>query len=200
VYLSKMITWYSKIKCDSNKDTLVREEYVKDMITYDDSTTETETDIDLDQHQSDSDSEDNFVDEANEANDDDYGDDDYISGSEPTPKKQRTCNRAAPNKWSEKEDEILRQAVRKYPGNFKKIATLLHRRRPEECSQHWNRVLKPSIKKEKFNEEEEFKLIEAVKLNGKHWNKVAASLNRTGTINQAKLKTKMYNAFINSRV
>jgi len=172
-----MITWYSKIKCDStSNNTSVKEECVGSM-TYDDSTSETETDIDLDQYQS---SEDDFVEDVDDIDDnDDDGDDDYINGSERPIKKQRTCSRAAPNKWSEKEDEILRKAVYKYPGNFKKIATLLHHRRPEECSQHWNRVLKPSINKDKFTEEEEFKLVDAVKINGKHWNRVAATLNRT---------------------
>jgi len=130
-------------------------------------------------------SEDNYEEQVSEEFNADTSDEDfeYLRVN----KKHKTVkSRNAPRKWTEDENKVISQLVKKYPGNYKKIASILKNRKPI-LAQHWNRVLKPSIRREKFSIEEELELIEAVKIHGKHWNLVASTLERTGSMYKFKI-------------
>jgi hypothetical protein len=86
--------------------------------------------------------------------------------------------RASMGKWTEKEDEILRQAVLANSGrNWKRIAESLPDRSDVQCLHRWQKVLKPGLIKGPWTPEEDAKVIELVKIHGeKKWSAVAKEL------------------------
>lgn len=77
-------------------------------------------------------SEDNYEEQVSEEFNADTSDEDfeYLRVN----KKHKTVkSRNAPRKWTEDENKVISQLVKKYPGNYKKIASILKNRKPEEC-------------------------------------------------------------------
>jgi len=86
--------------------------------------------------------------------------------------------RASMGKWTEEEDELLREAVADYGGkSWKKIAGRLTGRTDVQCLHRWQKVLKPGLIKGPWTPEEDAKVIELVKLHGnKKWSFIARQL------------------------
>jgi hypothetical protein len=86
--------------------------------------------------------------------------------------------RASMGKWTEEEDEILRQAVSDFGGkSWKKIACRLDGRTDVQCLHRWQKVLKPGLVKGPWTPEEDAKVIRLVHLHGnKKWSFIARQL------------------------
>ncbi|KAL2151681.1 hypothetical protein VTH82DRAFT_6779 [Thermothelomyces myriococcoides] len=77
--------------------------------------------------------------------------------------------------WSEKEDERLIEAVRKYGTQWSLVAQAVGSRNSEQCSSHWAQVLDPSINYCDWSREEDEALLHAVLTHGTNWTKIAAT-------------------------
>lgn len=86
--------------------------------------------------------------------------------------------RASMGKWTEREDDILRQAVEDFGGkSWKKIALRLAGRTDVQCLHRWQKVLKPGLIKGPWTPDEDAKVIRLVKLHGnKKWSFIARQL------------------------
>jgi hypothetical protein len=86
--------------------------------------------------------------------------------------------RASMGKWTEEEDELLRQAVTDFGGkSWKKIASRLSGRTDVQCLHRWQKVLKPGLIKGPWTPEEDAKVIRLVRLHGnKKWSFIARQL------------------------
>ena len=86
--------------------------------------------------------------------------------------------RASMGKWTEEEDELLRQAVSDFGGkSWKKIASRLPGRTDVQCLHRWQKVLKPGLIKGPWTPEEDAKVVRLVKLHGnKKWSFIARQL------------------------
>jgi hypothetical protein len=86
--------------------------------------------------------------------------------------------RASMGKWTEVEDDVLRQAVSDFDGkSWKKIASRLSGRTDVQCLHRWQKVLKPGLIKGPWTAEEDAKVIRLVKLHGnKKWSFIARQL------------------------
>lgn len=86
--------------------------------------------------------------------------------------------RASMGKWTEEEDEVLRQAVSDFGGkSWKKIASRLSGRTDVQCLHRWQKVLKPGLIKGPWTPEEDAKVVRLVKLHGnKKWSFIARQL------------------------
>ena len=86
--------------------------------------------------------------------------------------------RASMGKWTEEEDDLLRQAVSDFGGkSWKKIASRLAGRTDVQCLHRWQKVLKPGLIKGPWTPEEDAKVIRLVKLHGnKKWSFIARQL------------------------
>ncbi|KAK2956041.1 putative myb transcription factor [Blattamonas nauphoetae] len=99
-------------------------------------------------------------------------------GSERGWGSQRVRRRRAV-KWTDSEDNLLFEAVRMFgTKNWKAIAEKVGGGRTGDmCSQHWHRVLCPSIRKEGWSQEEDAMLRREVERFGtSNWTRVAAGL------------------------
>ena len=87
--------------------------------------------------------------------------------------------RASMGKWSEQEDETLRQAVKEYGGkNWKKIASRLRGRTDVQCLHRWQKVLRPGLVKGPWTTEEDLTVARLVSKYGtKKWSLIARQLN-----------------------
>lgn len=86
--------------------------------------------------------------------------------------------RASMGKWTEEEDDLLREAVANYGGkSWKKIAGRLTGRTDVQCLHRWQKVLKPGLIKGPWTPEEDAKVVELVKVHGnKKWSFIARQL------------------------
>lgn len=94
--------------------------------------------------------------------------------TKPKPSKRR----ASMGKWTEHEDEQLRQAVKQNCAkNWKKIATSLPGRSDVQCLHRWQKVLKPGLIKGPWTPEEDATVVALVKVHGqKKWSFIARQL------------------------
>ncbi|KAL2460721.1 myb domain protein [Abeliophyllum distichum] len=81
-------------------------------------------------------------------------------------------------KWNTEEDEILRDAVRRFNGkSWKGIANCLPGRTDVQCLHRWQKVINPDVNKGPWTEEEDDVLIELVgKQGNKKWSEIAKQL------------------------
>lgn len=81
------------------------------------------------------------------------------------------------SRWTEAQDEALRQAVEKYgQRNWKSIAEEVEGRNHAQCLQRWNKVLKPGLVKGHWSYEED-SILERMVLQGCHsWSEVSAHI------------------------
>ena len=87
--------------------------------------------------------------------------------------------RASMGKWTEDEDEKLRQAVKEFGGkNWKRIASKLSGRSDVQCLHRWQKVLRPGLIKGPWTPEEDETVVQLVKTHGtKKWSLIARQLN-----------------------
>ena len=86
--------------------------------------------------------------------------------------------RASMGKWTEAEDELLRQTVQVHEGkNWKSIAERLPGRTDVQCLHRWQKVLKPGLVKGPWTKEEDETVINLVRKHGqKQWSFIAKQL------------------------
>jgi Myb-like DNA-binding domain len=86
--------------------------------------------------------------------------------------------RASMGKWTEDEDDSLREAVSDYDGkSWKKVAARLPGRTDVQCLHRWQKVLKPGLIKGPWTPEEDAKVVKLVELHGnKKWSFIARQL------------------------
>jgi Myb-like DNA-binding domain len=86
--------------------------------------------------------------------------------------------RASMGKWTEGEDNLLREAVTDFGGkSWKKIASRLPGRTDVQCLHRWQKVLKPGLIKGPWTAEEDAKVIKLVQIHGnKKWSFIARQL------------------------
>ena len=86
--------------------------------------------------------------------------------------------RASMGKWTEEEDDLLRQAVSDFGGkSWKKIASRLSGRTDVQCLHRWQKVLKPGLIKGPWTPDEDAKVIRLVQIHGnKKWSFIARQL------------------------
>mmetsp|Transcript_26072 Transcript_26072/g.38550 ORF Transcript_26072/g.38550 Transcript_26072/m.38550 type:complete len:329 (+) Transcript_26072:589-1575(+) len=100
------------------------------------------------------------------------------SSSSKTGNTINTKRRASMGKWTEQEDELLRQAVEEHNGkNWKKIANHLPGRSDVQCLHRWQKVLKPGLIKGPWTAQEDATVIRLVEIHGqKKWSYIARQL------------------------
>lgn len=81
-------------------------------------------------------------------------------------------------KWTKAEDEALRAAVEEHGAkNWKLISQRLPQRSEVQCLHRWQKVLKPTLVKGPWTEDEDRKVVELVKKYGaKKWSLIASNL------------------------
>ena len=81
-------------------------------------------------------------------------------------------------KWSKQEDDTLKQAVEEHGAkNWKLISTRLPGRTEVQCLHRWQKVLKPTLVKGPWTQEEDRKVVELVeKYGAKKWSLIASNL------------------------
>jgi Myb-like DNA-binding domain len=81
-------------------------------------------------------------------------------------------------KWTKQEDEALRTAVEEHGAkNWKLISQRLPQRSEVQCLHRWQKVLKPTLVKGPWTEDEDRKVVELVKKYGaKKWSLIASNL------------------------
>lgn len=81
-------------------------------------------------------------------------------------------------KWTKTEDEALRAAVEEHGAkNWKLISQRLPQRSEVQCLHRWQKVLKPTLVKGPWTEDEDRKVVELVKKYGaKKWSLIASNL------------------------
>ncbi|XP_051140679.1 transcription factor MYB98 [Andrographis paniculata] len=79
--------------------------------------------------------------------------------------------------WTSDEDRLLVELVEKHGvRKWSSIAKMLPGRIGKQCRERWHNHLKPNIKKDRWSEEEDKKLIEAHRQLGNRWAEIARSL------------------------
>jgi hypothetical protein len=59
-------------------------------------------------------------------------------------------------KWTDEEDEVLKQVIDKFgPKNWKKIALHVPHRTSSQCQHRWTKILQPGLKKGSWSVEED---------------------------------------------
>eukprot|EP01090_Pellita_catalonica_P002401 TRINITY_DN11990_c0_g1_i1.p1 TRINITY_DN11990_c0_g1~~TRINITY_DN11990_c0_g1_i1.p1 ORF type:complete len:316 (-),score=30.19 TRINITY_DN11990_c0_g1_i1:63-1010(-) len=98
-----------------------------------------------------------------------------------TPKKRHSASRAARKRrsrigWSEEEDHLLLDLVKRYGKKWGVISKYLKSKTPSQCGQHWRRVLSPGINKAQWSAQEDAVLMAAVAKKGKKWSAISRAL------------------------
>ena len=80
-------------------------------------------------------------------------------------------------KWTEEEDKLLIEAVKKYTtNNWPLIACSISGRTGKQCRERWINQLNPDLKKNDWNAQEDLLLINLQKVYGNSWAKISKSL------------------------
>lgn len=118
-------------------------------------------------------------DDVDDDDDEDDEDEDDIDEASDKGNSFKQYRRASMGKWSECEDDLLREAVDEFGGkNWKKIASKLRGRTDVQCLHRWQKVLKPGLVKGPWTPEEDNVVIELVEKHGtKKWSHIARQLN-----------------------
>lgn len=90
--------------------------------------------------------------------------------------KSSSCSKG--QKWSKEEDDRLRMIVDEFgTKNWKLVASKIDGRDQGQCQHRWQKVLKPSLIKGPWTEDEDRKVVELVKkLGAKKWSLIASHL------------------------
>ncbi len=79
-------------------------------------------------------------------------------------------------KWTEEENEQLKNLVDQYGENWVKIAKEMLDRTDNQCNQHYKRTLNPAIKHGKWTKEEDEQLKSLVDQHGEKWAEIAKEM------------------------
>jgi hypothetical protein len=105
------------------------------------------------------------------------------------------------NAWTKEEDDILKNALRErssmigYRGKqlcpfaWKEISKKVFNglKTPNQCRQHYERVIRPFVKKGRWTEEENWKLLELIKMHGaRDFAKISTEMENTRTNDQCR--------------
>ncbi|XP_004300765.1 PREDICTED: myb-related protein 306-like [Fragaria vesca subsp. vesca] len=98
--------------------------------------------------------------------------------SEPSPRSWRTTGPTRSSRcWTEKEDKLLVDLVRKFNGsNWKQIAAGIPGRSDVQCQHRWQKVVNPEIIKGYWTDEEDDCIIKLVEKYGARWSFIAKFL------------------------
>lgn len=91
--------------------------------------------------------------------------------------RKRPVKRKPVQKWTKQEDMKIQQLI--YQHGTKKwsiIGNLLEGRNGKQCRERWHNQLDPTIKREKWSNEEELKLIALQKKFGNRWAEISKYL------------------------
>ncbi|KAK9722268.1 hypothetical protein K7432_002805 [Basidiobolus ranarum] len=75
--------------------------------------------------------------------------------------------------WTPEEDELLRQGVERYQGQWSKIAEAIPGRTDDQCAKRWRESLDPSIDRAEWSHEEDGLLLEKYEELGSQWQKIS---------------------------
>ncbi|KAK9764638.1 hypothetical protein K7432_007695 [Basidiobolus ranarum] len=75
--------------------------------------------------------------------------------------------------WTPEEDELLRQGVERYQGQWSKIAEAIPGRTDDQCAKRWRESLDPSIDRAEWSPEEDGLLLERYEELGSQWQKIS---------------------------
>ncbi|CAO3596971.1 unnamed protein product [Absidia cylindrospora] len=75
--------------------------------------------------------------------------------------------------WTDEEDRLLREGVKKFPNQWSKIADMLEGRTDDQCAKRWRESLDPSIDRSDWTTEEDARLTTKFKEFGSQWQKIA---------------------------
>ena len=80
--------------------------------------------------------------------------------------------------WTEEEDRLLIEQVRIHGAqNWSQIANNLEGRIGKQCRERWHNHLNPDIKKNRWSEEEDLKILQLHQEYGNKWSEIAKFLN-----------------------
>lgn len=99
-------------------------------------------------------------------------------------KRRHVRREIAPKmKWTPKEDELLRKAVKEYDcKNWRMIAEQITGRTSKQCLERWYGKLNPSLLGTEYTSEEDRILIEKQKIYGNKWSQISTFLPGRSTI------------------
>lgn len=81
------------------------------------------------------------------------------------------------DRWSVTEDEVIKQAVKKYGSNqWNRVASLLSRKSAAQCRARWFEVLKPEISHAEWTATEDSLLLELARRMPNMWRSISATL------------------------
>ncbi|ORX94530.1 hypothetical protein K493DRAFT_30240 [Basidiobolus meristosporus CBS 931.73] len=75
--------------------------------------------------------------------------------------------------WTPEEDELLRQGVERYQGQWSKIAEAIPGRTDDQCAKRWRESLDPAIDRAEWSPEEDGLLLEKYEELGSQWQKIS---------------------------
>ncbi|ORZ19635.1 hypothetical protein BCR42DRAFT_410159 [Absidia repens] len=75
--------------------------------------------------------------------------------------------------WTDEEDRLLREGVKKFPNQWSKIADMLEGRTDDQCAKRWRESLDPSIDRSDWTADEDARLTTKFEEFGSQWQKIA---------------------------
>ncbi|KAI8339079.1 hypothetical protein BC941DRAFT_451377 [Chlamydoabsidia padenii] len=75
--------------------------------------------------------------------------------------------------WTDEEDRLLREGVKKFPNQWSKIADLLEGRTDDQCAKRWRESLDPTIDRSDWTLAEDLRLADKFEEYGSQWQKIA---------------------------
>ncbi|OHT09032.1 r2r3-MYB transcription factor [Tritrichomonas foetus] len=87
------------------------------------------------------------------------------------------CKQAKKSKWTNEEDELLRDAVHEHgEHSWKTIATMVPGRNSKQCRERWTAQLNPCLTREEWSSEEDCVLLQMHTVHGNLWAKISTCL------------------------
>ena len=118
-------------------------------------------------------------------------------------KEINTNGTMRPGKWSQPEDDMLRELVQRHQDKWGKIANVLnfeiHGRIPirnsKNCKERWNNYLNPDINRGAWTENEDIAMLEGYLQHGSKWSMIAETLsNRIESFIKNRVKSLLHKA------
>ncbi len=98
-------------------------------------------------------------------------------------------------KWSDKEDQLLRESVAMYGLKWSMVASRLNNRTPSQCRERWIYHLSPELNKTHFTKEEDEQLMALHEIYGNKWSVIAIQMKSNRS--EASIRTRFYALFRN---
>jgi transcription factor MYB, plant len=108
---------------------------------------------------------------------------------------KKLCECLNKGRWTKEEDEQLRQAVGKYfTKGWVYVSKFVDRRNDVQCRERWINALDPVLKKGRWSQEEDDKLLFLVEKHGENWNFISIEICGRNN-NQCKRRYKILKKF-----